>query len=94
MSQTTKTLASAALAGIIAVGVGIHSPEAQAGKKGFEKCYGIAKKGMNDCGTAKHSCAAQAKTDGERAEWVYVPEGTCKKIVGSFSEKPASDKKS
>lgn len=88
MNQTSKTLASAALAGIIATGVGLQSTEVSAAKKGFEKCYGIAKKGMNDCGTAKHACAGQAKSDGERAEWVYLPEGTCKKIVGGFTSKP------
>ena len=46
-----------------------------------EKCYGIAKAGKNDCGTGKHGCAGQAKADGGD-EWVYVPKGTCEKIVG------------
>ncbi|MBL4795650.1 MAG: DUF2282 domain-containing protein, partial [Pseudomonadales bacterium] len=47
-----------------------------------EKCQGIAKKGMNDCGTSKHSCAGMASTDGDPEEWLYVPEGTCNKIIG------------
>jgi uncharacterized membrane protein len=47
----------------------------------MEKCAGIAKSGKNDCGTSKHSCAGQAKSDGGE-EWVYVPKGTCEKIVG------------
>ncbi|WP_156495228.1 DUF2282 domain-containing protein, partial [Oleiphilus sp. HI0128] len=29
----------------------------------------------------KHSCAGQAAKDGDPEEWVYVPEGTCSKIV-------------
>lgn len=47
-----------------------------------EKCMGIAKTGMNDCGTSLHSCAGQATVDNDPEEWVYVPAGTCEKIVG------------
>ncbi len=77
-----KTLVNAALAGIVSVGLASMSGTALAGKPGFEKCQGIVKTGMNDCGTSKHSCAGQAKKDGDAEEWIYVPEGTCKKIVG------------
>jgi len=76
-----KTLTQSAVAGMIAMGVMAVSSDAVAGKPGFEKCQGIAKAGMNDCGTSKHSCAGQAATDGDPEEWVYVPEGTCAKIV-------------
>ncbi len=59
----------------------------------WEKCAGIAKKGQNDCGATdgSHACAGQAKVDGSPVEWVYVPEGTCEKIVGGkvFAKKPA-----
>ena len=60
---------------------------AHAGKPGFEKCQGIAKAGMNDCGTSKHACAGMAKTDADPEEWVYVPEGTCAKIAGNQGKK-------
>lgn len=50
--------------------------------KGMEKCYGIAKKGKNDCGTATHGCGGEAKTDGDKKEWIAVPNGLCNKIVG------------
>lgn len=50
--------------------------------EGKEKCYGIARAGMNDCATATHSCAGQATTDGDPNEWVSVPAGSCEKIVG------------
>lgn len=49
---------------------------------GMEKCYGIAKAGMNDCGTANHNCAGEAKHDGDKNEWINVPTGLCQKIVG------------
>lgn len=49
---------------------------------GMEKCYGIAKAGMNDCGTSTHSCSGEAKKDGEKDEFLNLPTGLCKKIVG------------
>lgn len=50
--------------------------------KGMEKCFGIAKTGMNDCGNASHNCAGEAKLDGSKTDWMLVPTGLCKKIVG------------
>jgi len=79
--KNSKALSQSIISGMIAVGVMSASADALAGKPGFEKCAGIAKKGMNDCGTSKHSCAGQAAKDGDPQEWIYVPEGTCKKIV-------------
>ncbi|MYN47259.1 DUF2282 domain-containing protein [Pseudoduganella sp. FT93W] len=54
-----------------------------------EKCYGVAKAGANDCATAAHSCAGQAKTDNAPAEWKYVPKGTCEKSGGKTTMAPA-----
>ena len=47
-----------------------------------EKCYGIAAKAANDCGTATHSCAGTATKAKDPASWVYLPKGTCEKISG------------
>ncbi len=79
--NNTKILSKSAIASMVAMGVMATSTDALAGKPGFEKCQGIAKAGMNDCGTSKHSCAGQAAKDGDPEEWVYVPKGTCAKIV-------------
>lgn len=76
-----EAIKTAAVAGILALGMSA-APAALAGKAGMEKCAGVVKAGMNDCGTAQHSCAGQAATDGDPAEWVYLPEGTCSKLVG------------
>lgn len=84
-----KTIMNAALAGVVALGLGGVADEATAAKPGFEKCAGIVKAGMNDCGTAKHGCAGQAETDGAPNEWIYVPEGTCEKIVAGTLKAPA-----
>ncbi len=48
----------------------------------YEKCYGVAKAGKNDCFTASTVCAGTSKTDGQRDAWIFVPKGTCEKIVG------------
>ena len=75
---------AAALAGIFALGVAataVSQPVPQ--PTGTEKCYGIAKGGQNDCGTAKHACAGQgAKKDNDPGEWKYVAKGTCEKVGG------------
>ena len=78
-----KDLAEAAVLGALALGVlGASGSALAADKEGMEKCAGIARAGKNDCGTSKHSCSAQAKADSDKEEWVYVPKGTCSKIVG------------
>ncbi len=78
---------SVAITGLIALGLFAVSGQALAGKKGMEKCVGIAAKGLNDCGTSKHACAGQAAVDNDPEEWVYVPEGTCDKIAGGTVKK-------
>jgi uncharacterized membrane protein len=79
----------AALAGVVALGfaastVAATPPGPVTPKAGQEKCYGIAKAGQNDCGTAKHACAAQgANVDNNPTEWKYVAKGTCDKLGGN-----------
>lgn len=53
-------------------------------KAGYEKCFGIAKAGMNDCASkgAPHACAGQATMDKDGRDFVYLPAGTCGKIAG------------
>ena len=86
-----QTLARRALTGALAVGLASAAGDARAAKPGFEKCAGIVKAGQNDCGTSKHSCSGNAAKDAAPEEWIYVPEGTCKKIVGGTVVKPAKE---
>ena len=96
--KESKTRVSTTVAGILAVGSLLAAGQAQAAvpdaPKAWEKCAGVAKKGMNDCGAldGKHACAGQAAADNDPTEWVYVPEGTCTKIVGGkvAATKPAN----
>ena len=80
---------AAALTGVLALGLGATAESALAGKPGMEKCAGIVKAGQNDCGTSQHECGGMAPEDSMEEEWIYVPEGTCKKIVGATLKKPA-----
>lgn len=56
----------------------------------MEKCYGIAKKGMNDCQTKTASCAGSATTDNQKDAFLFLPKGDCEKIVGG-SLKPVDE---
>jgi uncharacterized membrane protein len=47
-----------------------------------EKCYGIAKKGMNDCKSSTGSCAGSAIKDNQADAFLLMPKGLCEKIVG------------
>ena len=79
-----KTIAIASAVGtLLALGASTVSAEETA----KEKCLGIAEKGKNDCGTAKHSCAGQATEDKSPEDWKYVPKGQCEKMGGKLPEK-------
>jgi uncharacterized membrane protein len=77
----TRMIVQSALAGLLALGLA-PAAESQGAKGEREKCYGVAKAGQNDCGTASHSCAGKATRDNAPDEWKYVPKGTCEKIGG------------
>ena len=85
--KNTKHLLRNTFAAIIAACLSLGVTNAFAAKTGMEKCLGIAKAGMNDCGNSKHACAGQSKKDGDADEWVYVPKGACEKIVGGKVKK-------
>jgi uncharacterized membrane protein len=79
--KSVDLMIRSAVAGVLAAGL-TAAGSAMAAKEGMEKCAGVVKAGKNDCGTAKHSCAGQAASDGAADEWVYVPTGTCDKLAG------------
>ena len=74
-------LVQSAIAGILALGLAQAVPAQDKGAD-KEKCYGIAKAGQNDCGTASHTCAGKAKKDNAPEDWKYVAKGTCEKLGG------------
>jgi len=80
LKTATLAISTAAIASVIAT-------PANARPK-MEKCYGVVKAGKNDCASkdGSHSCAGQAKKDGDKGEWILVKKGTCERLVnGSTS---------
>jgi uncharacterized membrane protein len=83
MNATNHLIIRSAVASLLALGVvGASGQALAANKKDFEKCAGIVKAAKNDCGTSVSSCAATSKKDGDAEAWIFVPKGTCEKIVG------------
>ena len=80
-----KVLVRAAIAGLLAAGLAAPvSAQKSPAPPATEKCFGVAKAGQNDCGTAKHGCATQGKVDRDPEEWKMVPKGECTKMGGKM----------
>jgi uncharacterized membrane protein len=78
----SQMIAATALLAALATPVAALAAPAAVPNFQAEKCYGIAKAGLNDCQTATHSCAGTSTKDTDPASWIYVPAGTCAKITG------------
>lgn len=77
---------SAAIAGVVALSfASLVAAQPVPQKTGTEKCYGVAKAGQNDCGTAKHACSGHSKADNDPTEWKYVAKGSCEKMGGKVA---------
>jgi len=85
--ETRAALITAAVLSLLSTSVvaQVH-PEKPTYK--YEKCYGVARAGMNDCFFAANSCAGTLDKDNDPHAWIYVPQGTCKKITGGTLEPP------
>ncbi|HEX9625725.1 MAG TPA: DUF2282 domain-containing protein [Acidiferrobacterales bacterium] len=77
--KQTHALILSAIGGVLALGI---ASGAAAAEKNVEKCYGVVKAGKNDCQTATSACAGTATKDGRKEAWIYLPKGSCDKIVG------------
>jgi uncharacterized membrane protein len=85
-----RMIFSTAIASLVALSALSGAAQAQDKAAEKEKCFGVAKKAANDCGTAKHSCAGQAAADNLPEEWKYVAKGSCEKMGGKVK---TADKK-
>ena len=91
--RLTKSIALALAAALVA------APALAAGKEaGGDKCYGIAKKGRNDCaartgghactgreGLGGHGCAGLSTVDNAGTDFKLIANGTCVRIGGHLS---------
>jgi uncharacterized membrane protein len=89
-TKPVQVMMTAAIASVIAVSLAEASVFAQQKQptqtkqeqQATEHCYGIAKKGMNDCKSGLLGCQGQAKIDRDPQAFIVLPAGTCKKIAG------------
>jgi len=84
--KSTKQLVQTAVSGFLLMGLFVAAGPALAEKPKMEKCYGIVKAGKNDCQTNTAPCQGSATKDGQADAWIYVPKGTCEKIVGGSTK--------
>ena len=60
-------------------------PSSDASAEEMVKCYGVAKKGKNDCASAngKHGCEGESITDNDPCEWALVKKSVCESESGT-----------
>lgn len=80
MSNTN--LLRAAMTSLFAIGAASAATTAVADNH-QEQCAGVIKAGKNDCATSTNACHGHVTTDSNPEAWIYVPAGTCEKIVGA-----------
>lgn len=78
-----NALLTTAIGSLIALGLTSTGTVSAADAPKMEKCYGISKAGKNDCQTSSSACGGTATKDNQKDAWIYVPKGTCDKIVGA-----------
>ncbi|MGQ0657538.1 MAG: BufA1 family periplasmic bufferin-type metallophore [Chromatiales bacterium] len=79
----TKYVVTSALASVLALGLAASSNAATEDHSKDEKCAGVIKAGKNDCSTSRNACHSHVTVDGDPEAWIWVPKGTCEKIVGA-----------
>ena len=86
--KTAQLLVVSAVAAALAMPLASPAQGGPAPKPKFqaEKCYGIVKAGKNDCQTANSSCAGTSKRDNQGDAWIYMPAGSCEKLVGGATQ--------
>ncbi len=91
MSKAKSTIALST-----AIAAGLFMAAAQdtvaAPKFKAEKCYGVSKAGKNDCAAGPGtSCAGTSTVDAQGNAWMFVPKGTCERLVGGTLEATQSN---
>ena len=83
--RSSNPILRAAITGLLTIGAGTLAANAFAGDdhSGDEQCAGVIKAGKNDCATSMNDCHGHATSDANPMAWIYVPKGTCEKIVGA-----------
>lgn len=83
--MSNQAIVRFAITGVIALAGTAFGTSAVAadGNSDKEQCAGIVKAGKNDCATAANACHGHAESDATPLAWIYVPKGTCERLVGA-----------
>ena len=83
----SKSAAVAVAGALAALLVAAPAATTLAADGDMEKCYGVAKAGLNDCAAGEGTtCQGTSTSDGQKNAWIYVPAGLCDKLVGGSLE--------
>lgn len=81
MDRKSSTFSTLAVAGAFAASVAMVGATSAMAADEMEKCYGIAKKGQNDCAAGPGtSCAGTSTVDYQGNAWKLVKKGTCTQV--------------
>ena len=78
-----SNLLHAAMTSLLAVGAASVAMSVSAEEAKQEQCAGVIKAGKNDCATSTNACHGHVSTDNNPEAWIYLPTGTCERIVGA-----------
>lgn len=81
--KDTSLLIRTAMTALVATGLTAGSVVALADNHDREQCAGVIKAGKNDCATSTNACHGHVAVDSSPEAWIYVPKGTCERIVGA-----------
>ena len=104
MDSKTKILIKSAIASALVLGLStsafaVKTPEEiEATKKKQvaakkEKCAGRVVGGLNDCPTSQHACAGMGFEDNDSEEFIWMPIGTCERLVDTHVIRAPEKKK-
>lgn len=81
--MSNSNLLRAAMTTLLAVGAASSATSALADHENEEQCAGVIKAGKNDCATSANACHGHVTSDSHPEAWIYLPAGTCERIVGA-----------
>lgn len=77
-----SSIVQVAITGVLTLAGAALTSTAFAADDSKEQCAGIVKAGSNDCATSTNACHGHVTSDANSEAWIYVPKGTCDRIVG------------
>jgi uncharacterized membrane protein len=75
--------ATLAVSSVLALRALTLAGDAVAAQPAMEQCAGVVKAGKNDCATSTNACHSHVAVDASPEAWIYLPKGTCERIVGA-----------